>query len=34
VNHLLRQGEIDLGELDELRRKVADAERKQKKERS
>ncbi len=34
VNHLLRQGEIDLGELDDLRRKVADAERKQKKERA
>lgn len=34
VNHLLRQGEIDLGELDDLRRKVADAERRQKKERS
>lgn len=33
VNHLLRQGEIDLGELDDLRRKVTDAERKQKKER-
>lgn len=34
VNHLLRQGEIDLGELDDLRRKVADAERKQKRERA
>jgi predicted transcriptional regulator len=34
VNHLLRQGEIDLGELDDLRRKVADAERKQRKERT
>ncbi|MBL8730315.1 MAG: BlaI/MecI/CopY family transcriptional regulator [Planctomycetes bacterium] len=34
VNHLLRAGEIDLGELDDLRRKVADAERRQKKERS
>jgi BlaI family transcriptional regulator, penicillinase repressor len=33
VNHLLRAGEIELGELDDLRRKVADAERKQKKER-
>ncbi|MEQ1631390.1 MAG: BlaI/MecI/CopY family transcriptional regulator [Planctomycetota bacterium] len=34
VNHLLRAGEIDLGELDGLRKQVADAERKQKKERS
>lgn len=34
VNHLLREGEIDLGELDDLRQKVADAERRQKKERS
>lgn len=32
VNHLLREGEIDLGELDDLRRKVAEAERRQKKE--
>ena len=28
VNHLLREGEIELGELDDLRRQVADAERK------
>lgn len=34
VNHMLRAGDIELSELDELRRKVADAERKQKKERS
>jgi len=34
VNHLLRAGEIELGELDDLRRQVADAEKKQKKERS
>lgn len=34
VNHLLRAGEIDLGELDDLRRKVAEAERRQRKERS
>ncbi|MEO6596562.1 MAG: BlaI/MecI/CopY family transcriptional regulator [Planctomycetota bacterium] len=34
VNHLLREGEIDLSELDSLRKKVAEAERKQKKERS
>ncbi len=27
VNHLLRAGDIELEELDELRRKVADAER-------
>jgi BlaI family penicillinase repressor len=33
VNHLLREGEIELRELDDLRRQVADAERKQKKER-
>lgn len=32
VNHLLRAGEIELGELDQLRRQVAEAERKQKKE--
>lgn len=32
VNHLLRQGEIELAELDDLRRKVAEAERNQKKE--
>jgi BlaI family transcriptional regulator, penicillinase repressor len=29
VNHLLREGEIELGELDELRQQVADAERRQ-----
>ena len=34
VNHLLRAGEIELGELDDLRHKVAEAERKQRKERS
>jgi BlaI family penicillinase repressor len=33
VNHLLREGEIDLGELDDLRRRVGEAERRQKKER-
>jgi len=33
VNHLLRAGEIELGELDDLRRQVADAEKKQRKER-
>lgn len=33
VNHLLRAGEIDLGELDELRQKVAEAERRARKER-
>ena len=32
VNHLLRAGDIELAELDELRRTVADAERRQKKE--
>ena len=34
VNHLLREGEIDLVELEDLRKQVADAERRQKKERS
>ena len=34
VNHLLRAGEIELSELDELRRTVADAERQKKKEQS
>lgn len=34
VNHLLRAGEIELGELDDLRRQVAEAERKQRRERS
>lgn len=34
VSHLLRAGEIELSELDELRRKVAEAERKAQKERS
>jgi BlaI family transcriptional regulator, penicillinase repressor len=34
VNHLLREGEIDLGELDDLRQQVAEAERRQRKERS
>ncbi|MBL8753830.1 MAG: BlaI/MecI/CopY family transcriptional regulator [Planctomycetes bacterium] len=29
VNHLLRAGEIELAELDDLRRQVADAEKKQ-----
>ncbi|MCA8977032.1 MAG: BlaI/MecI/CopY family transcriptional regulator [Planctomycetes bacterium] len=29
VNHLLRAGEIDLAELEDLRKRVADAERKQ-----
>lgn len=33
VNHLLREGEIELDELDELKRKVADAEKKQRRER-
>lgn len=33
VNHLLRAGEIELGELDDLRRQVVDAEKKQRKER-
>ena len=33
VNHLLRAGEIEPDELDDLRRRVVDAERKQKKER-
>lgn len=32
VSHLLRAGEIELVELDELRRKVLEAERRQKKE--
>ncbi len=32
VNHLLRAGEIELSELDELRKHVADAERKARKE--
>jgi predicted transcriptional regulator len=31
VNHLLREGEIELSELDGLRKQVADAERNQKK---
>lgn len=34
VNHLLRAGEIELAELDELRQRVADAERRSRKERS
>jgi len=34
VNHLLRAGEIELSELDELRQKVAEAERRARKERS
>ena len=34
VNHLLRAGEIELSELDDLRLKVAEAERRAKKERS
>ena len=34
VNHLLRAGEIELSELDELRERVAEAERKARKERS
>jgi BlaI family penicillinase repressor len=34
VNHLLRAGDIELSELDDLRRKVADAERRQRKEQS
>lgn len=33
VNHLLRAGDIELDELDDLRRRVADAERRHKKER-
>lgn len=33
VNHLLRAGEIELSELDELRERVAEAERKARKER-
>ncbi len=33
VNHLLRAGEIEPDELDDLRRRVVDAEKKQKKER-
>src|SRR5688572_28370373 len=31
VNHLLREAEIELSELDDLRKQVADAERNQKK---
>ena len=31
VNHLVREGEIELSELDDLRKQVADAERNQKK---
>lgn len=34
VNHLLRAGEIELSELDDLRQQVAEAERRAKKERS
>ena len=34
VNHLVRAGEIQLDELDDLRAAVADAERKQRRERS
>lgn len=34
VSHLLRAGEIELSELDELRQKVAEAERKARKERA
>jgi predicted transcriptional regulator len=34
VSHLLRAGEIELSELDDLRRRVAEAERKAQKERS
>lgn len=34
VNHLLRAGDIELSELDELRRTVADAERQKRKEKS
>jgi predicted transcriptional regulator len=34
VSHLLRAGEIELSELDDLRRKVADAERRQRKEKA
>ncbi|MFY9341523.1 MAG: BlaI/MecI/CopY family transcriptional regulator [Planctomycetota bacterium] len=33
VNHLLRAGEIELDELDELRQKVGEAEKKQRRER-
>lgn len=33
VNHLLREGEIELDELDDLRKQVADAEKKQRRER-
>lgn len=33
VNHLLREGEIELDELDDLRQQVADAEKKQRRER-
>ncbi len=33
VNHLVRAGEIELDELDDLRRAVAEAERKQRRER-
>ncbi|HEX5050485.1 MAG TPA: BlaI/MecI/CopY family transcriptional regulator [Planctomycetota bacterium] len=32
VNHLLREGEIELSELDSLRKKVIEAERRQKRE--
>jgi len=34
VNHLLRAGEIELSELDELRERVAEAERKARRDRS
>lgn len=34
VNHLLRAGEIELDELDDLRRQVGEAEKKQRRERS
>jgi predicted transcriptional regulator len=33
VNHLLRAGEIELDELEDLRKQVADAEKKQRRER-
>lgn len=33
VNHLLREGEIELDELDDLRQQVAEAEKKQRRER-
>lgn len=33
VNHLLREGEIELDELDDLKKQVADAEKKQRRER-